>query len=210
MSETIPGKRLYVTVISDHEFDAIIALSRWSKSPGILSNLAKPFTDGINFLSGSEYEHELPPIGVKNIKDMVRVVKNVCHISGGKVSTLEIIGHGDEYSQDVGSDKLATMVDVFTGAERLSIDLYAADLTLLRPCFAENARVKLGGCKVGVNEKLISGLSKLWPGVTVIANTANQRALLPGDHGGARVCKDTRCVYDGPGAFDHLDRVLGL
>lgn len=210
MSNSIPGKRLYVTVVSDHEFDTVIALSRWSRSPGVLSGLAKPYIDGINALRGVDYEHELPLLGIKNIKDMVRVVKRVCETFRGKVSTLEILGHGTEYSQDVGSDKLTTMVDAFTGAERLSIDLYASDLILLRSCFADNAKVKLGGCKVGANEKLIRGLSKLWPGVTVIANTANQRALLPGDHGGARVCKDTRCAYDGPGVFDHIDRLFGL
>lgn len=210
MNQTVPGKRLSLTVVSDHEFDAAIAISRWVKSPGLLSAVAKPFTDAVNALSGEPYEHEIPPIGVKNIKDMVRVVKNICQMSGGKVSTLEIVGHGSEYEQQIGSDILATVVDVFTGVERLNLDMHAPDLILLRPCFAENAQVKLAGCKVGVNQKLISALSRLWPGVTVIANTANQRAALPGDHGGARVCKNTRCVYEGPGVFDHIDRVLGL
>ncbi len=213
MAEPIPGKKLYFIVVSAHEFDLRIEIARWAKSPGPLSNFFNPIIDLVSDPKGvweTGHEHKLPPIGIQNIKDMVNGISRTCDFSRGRVSTLEIIGHGDNGGQWVGSDWLGTMVDPFTGMESLSLSIHSADLLRLRPYFTANAKVKLGGCKVGTNEKLVSGLSKLWPGVTVIGNTANQRPLLPGDEGGARVCKDSRCVYSGPGAFDHLDRALGL
>jgi hypothetical protein len=206
-------KRLKFVVVNMHEVDTVMLAANWATSPGVFRPIEKTIEDIIAFFSDPtglpEYEHDLPPLGITSIGDLVKAVTGICDFSKGHVSTLRIIGHGTPSGMQVGRDWIGYVDDVVKRRRALRLQEYAPQLTRLRPYFATNAKVVLEGCKAGTNGSLIKELSLLWPRVTVLGMTANQRVLIPGKEGGVRSCKNGVCMYTGVKDYELIDRGLG-
>lgn len=205
------GFRNFVAV-SDHELDAVMEAANWATTPGQLNSLSKSIECAIDAFNRNRdpycYAADLPPLRVGSIREMVHGVTRLCEISKSWVATLRIIGHGTQGYMHIGKDIIGYVQDVVAQQTKLRLNEYKIDLELLKPHFCKGAKVVLEGCKIGHNDELLGELSFLWPSVTIIAMTSNQRTLIPGREGGVVTCKNGSLSYSPIEDYELIDRAL--
>ncbi len=128
------------------------------------------------------------------VADLVTKIFKRC-AKGDTIIMLKILDHGDSSGQCIGDDYVSES----------TFNKHRDRLSKLRQCFDPKAVVRLGGCKVGHASGLLSKLSSLWGGVTVLAGTAYQRDLIPGIEGGVTSCVLENCSYSGENLWDKID-----
>lgn len=118
---------------------------------------------------------------VTGVTDLVTTVTELA--GNGKISRLDIEGHGNDQGMMMGSD--------FVTSGNFAV--YEAEFKKLAPYMTDDAVVNLHGCKVGNNQQLLIGLSNALGGAEVRAGTGLQYAA-PGIEGTVVVCEGGVCT----------------
>jgi hypothetical protein len=122
------------------------------------------------------------PIVASSVADMAAKVRKEC--SGGKkLTSLVIVGHGDETGFMVGNDAVVAT----------TLWRYWHEFQRLRPCFGASSKLILGHCKVGRAKPLLKSLSKAVGGVPVMAGVDNQTPAKDGFEGRVVSCSPGGC-----------------
>ncbi|MGQ0540955.1 MAG: DUF4347 domain-containing protein [Blastocatellia bacterium] len=130
---------------------------------------------------------------ILSVKDLVSKCDVICS-KGDRIRELRIFGHGNTKGQYFGADWV----------DETTLSKYHFSFRRLSRCFDSMSFITLGGCKVGQAENFLCRLSKL-VGVPVMAWTAMQRPLFPGDEGAEVRCFRYACTRGDKVGFDYLD-----
>lgn len=114
-------------------------------------------------------------LSVANVDDMVNQVVLACKST--KLGELTLVGHGNAFGQDIGSDWV----------DNKTLESFRSSLKRLVPLFGSDGLVTMGGCEQGQNGSFLLAISDMLD-VPVRGFTAYQRALYPGNQG-----SETRC-----------------
>lgn len=111
-------------------------------------------------------------IVINGLDELENKIRILCGSGTREIGHLTIIGHGDGFHQNIGFNELRLGCKGF-GQE-------GETFKKMKPFFAQDAVIILGGCQVGQNDSIVNELSRILPGVRVRAFTAQQRPAFPG------------------------------
>ena len=147
------------------------------------------------------------PIGCFGLDEMQEKIGRLCGSGNREIARLTIIGHGDKWHQSIGVNELRLGgCDYGLGKEENAV------FRSIKPFFASNAVIVLGGCRVGSTDGIVNALSRILPGIKVRAFTAEQRPALLGyleSQGGMVESVNGQVVTrTASNSWDTFDRVL--